>query len=75
VVHDPRCLVSMWSEWSACSNGTCHQQGTQIRTRMYADKRAAMAGHCSERLEERRQCKIDCNDDQSKNKYKQMMMG
>ena len=48
----------MWSEWSTCSNGTCHQPGVQTRTRMYADKRAAMTGHCSERLEEQRRCTI-----------------
>jgi hypothetical protein len=43
---------------------------------MYADKRAAMSGHCSERLEEQRQCEMDCDDDNnhSKNKNKQMMM-
>ncbi len=76
MIHDPRCLVSMWSEWSSCSNGTCHQSGTQIRTRMYADKRAAMSGHCSESLEEQRQCTMDCddNDKHSKNKHKQIMI-
>ncbi len=75
VIHDPRCLVSMWSEWSTCSNGTCHQPGVQIRTRMYADKRAAMSGHCSERLEEQRQCTMECNNENhSKDKNKQMMM-
>jgi hypothetical protein len=46
---------------------------------MYADKRAAMLGQCSERLEEQRQCTMDCaddhNDNHSKNKNKQMMMG
>ncbi len=74
MIHDPRCLVSMWSEWSSCSNGTCHQSGIQIRTRMYADKRAAMTGRCSERLEEQRQCTMDCGDNQMKNKNKQIMM-
>ncbi len=75
MIHDPRCLVSMWTDWSSCSNATCHQTGVQIRTRMYADKRAAMSGHCSARMEEQRQCTIDCNDNQSKMKEKQIMMG
>jgi hypothetical protein len=74
-VHDPRCLVSMWSEWSTCSNGTCHQPGVQTRTRMYADKRASMIGHCSERLEEQRRCNMDCDGNQSKHKNKEMMTG
>ncbi|CAF1011801.1 unnamed protein product [Adineta ricciae] len=71
MVHDPRCLVSIWSEWSACSNATCHRPGTQTRTRMYADKRAAMHGHCTEVLEERQSCTIDCNGNSMK--HKQMM--
>lgn len=81
MIHDPRCLVSMWSEWSTCSNGTCQRPGIQTRTRMYADKRAAMSGHCSENLEEQRSCKMDCDDNHqhhnshSNNKHKQMMMG
>lgn len=78
MIHDPRCLVSMWSEWSSCLNGTCHRLGTQTRTRMYADKRAAMSGHCSERLEEQKSCTMDCGDDHnnhhSKNKDKSKMM-
>ena len=65
----------MWSEWSACSNATCHRPGVQTRTRMYADKRAAMHGHCTEVLEERQSCTIDCADDSMKHKHKQMMTG
>jgi hypothetical protein len=44
---------------------------------MYADKRAAMTGRCSERLEEQRPCTMHCGDDrddQMKNKNKQIMM-
>ncbi|CAF0809451.1 unnamed protein product [Adineta steineri] len=74
MVHDPRCLVSMWTDWSSCSNATCTKPGVQIRTRMYADKRAAMTGFCSERLEEQKQCTIDCDNNATKNKQKQMMM-
>ena len=76
MIHDPRCLVSMWSEWSSCLNGTCDRPGTQMRTRMYADKRAAMVGHCSERLEEQRRCTMDCDENgkQMKNKHKETMM-
>lgn len=76
VVHDPRCLVSMWSDWSTCSNGSCHQPGIQTRTRMYADKRAAMSAHCSEQLQEHRRCTVECGDDNhSKDKMKTMMTG
>ncbi|CAF0865986.1 unnamed protein product [Rotaria sordida] len=74
MVHDPRCLVSMWTEWSSCMNATCHRPGTQIRTRMYADKRAAMAAHCTEHLEQQKQCTLDCDNNQPKNKQKEMMM-
>jgi len=73
VVHDPRCLVSMWSDWSPCMNATCHHSGVQIRTRMYADKRAAMLGHCVERLEEHQVCSIQC-DHQGTTSHKDKMM-
>ncbi|CAF4293399.1 unnamed protein product [Rotaria socialis] len=73
MVHDPRCLISMWSEWSSCMNATCHRPGTQTRTRMYADKRAAMIAQCGESLEEQQRCTLDCNDNVSKNKQKDMM--
>lgn len=66
----------MWSEWSTCSNGTCHQPGIQSRTRMYADKRAAMSAHCSEQLQEQRRCTVECEGDHhSKDKMKTMMIG
>jgi hypothetical protein len=74
VVSDQRCLVSMWSEWSSCINATCDRSGMETRTRMYADKKAAMAGSCSENLKESRTCTIDCNNDPSKKKDKQTMM-
>ena len=76
MVHDPRCLVSMWSEWSTCTNGTCHHPGVQTRTRMYADKRAAMSAQCSEQLQEHRRCTVECGgDNHSKDKMKTMMTG
>ena len=76
VVDDPRCLVSMWSAWSLCLNATCHRLGTQIRTRMYADKKAAMIAHCSERLKQQRRCTLDCDNNNLKNdKNKQMTTG
>ncbi|CAF2880073.1 unnamed protein product, partial [Rotaria sp. Silwood2] len=53
-------------------NATCHRPDTQIRTRMYADKRAAMAAHCTEHLEQ--QCALDCDNNHSNNKQKEMMM-
>lgn len=74
MVHDPRCLVSMWTEWSSCMNATCYRSGVQTRTRMYADKRAAMIAHCSETLEEKQQCTLDCDDMHSTNKQKEMSM-
>jgi len=73
-MNDPRCLVSMWTDWSACTNATCHQPGVEFRTRMYADKRAAMVGHCSEKLEERRSCKLDCQNGSPKDPEKQSNM-
>ncbi|CAF3944562.1 unnamed protein product [Rotaria sp. Silwood1] len=39
---------------------------------MYANKRAAMAAHCTEHLEQ--QCTLDGDNNQSKNKQKEMMM-
>lgn len=64
----------MWSDWSSCMNATCHRPGIQTRTRMYADKRAAMTAQCTETLEQQQQCTLDCDSNQSKNKNKQMMM-
>ena len=76
VIDDPRCLVSMWSAWSSCLNATCHRPGTQIRARMYADKRAAMVARCSERLKQQKQCTLDCNNNNLKNdENKQMTTG
>ncbi|CAF1342288.1 unnamed protein product [Rotaria sordida] len=49
----------MWSEWSSYMNAICHRPGTQIRTRTYADKRAAMAAHCTEHLEQQQQCTLE----------------
>ncbi|CAF1629398.1 unnamed protein product [Rotaria sordida] len=49
----------MWSEWSSYMNAICHRPGTQIRTRTYADKRAAMATHCTEHLEQQQQCTLE----------------
>ncbi|CAF3817711.1 unnamed protein product [Rotaria sp. Silwood1] len=69
--HDRFFLISI-SEWSSYMNAICHQVGTQIRTRMYANKRAAMAAHCTEHLEQ--QCTLDGDNNQSKNKQKEMMM-
>ena len=74
VVKDPRCLLSIWSEWSSCINATCERSGVQIRTRMYADKKAAMALHCAERLEEQQPCNIDCFSSQTKNQNAMMGM-
>ncbi|CAF4805174.1 unnamed protein product [Rotaria sp. Silwood1] len=39
---------------------------------MYANKRAAIAAHCTEHLEQ--QCTLDGDNNQSKNKQKEMMM-
>ncbi|CAF1379781.1 unnamed protein product [Rotaria sordida] len=49
----------MWSEWSSYMDAICHRPGTQIRTRTYADKRAAMAAHCTEHLEQQQQCTLE----------------
>lgn len=65
----------MWTDWSACTAATCTRPGVETRTRMYADKKAAMDNHCSERLEEQRPCTIDCGNDKNKMKEKPLMMG